>query len=157
MKSPYVSNCCCINDVTRGLVLFYQADNFQIEHNSQLKFWLKNEGLLPNNASVPDTLIQLHELPLNCNGKIDRSQLEKILRETDPSETNSTLKIPFRLHLRSLWISCTSGSSVDFEEKNENSDKIDGRSSVGFIHVVVHRYQLYSSSQNCTSFSQGSQ
>ncbi|XP_039274933.1 beta-alanine-activating enzyme-like [Nilaparvata lugens] len=81
MKSDYVSNCCCINDVTRGLVLFYQADNFQIDHNSQLKFWLKREGLLPNNASVPDTLIQLHELPLNCNGKIDRSQLEKILRE----------------------------------------------------------------------------
>ncbi|RZF33194.1 hypothetical protein LSTR_LSTR017614 [Laodelphax striatellus] len=128
-KNACVSNCCCISDDQKGLVLFYQLlDNFKKGDDSELRCWLKTDGQLPNSASIPDITVQLHEMPLNSNGKIDRSHLKNLLREIDPTDRN---EIPgSELHFRSLWLSCTLGSStLDRAKQNESSRQ----GSSGFV------------------------
>ncbi|RZF44898.1 hypothetical protein LSTR_LSTR004523 [Laodelphax striatellus] len=86
-KNACVSNCCCISDDQKGLVLFYQLDNFKKGDESELRCWLKTDGQLANSASIPDITVQLHEMPLNSNGKIDHPNI------------NHRFELPTRLNL----------------------------------------------------------
>lgn len=68
--------CACVYDTeTSRIVLFYQGDD--LEENDVLD--IAKEKLLP--YMCPNKIIKLPRMPYNSNGKIDRVNLKKIIKE----------------------------------------------------------------------------
>lgn len=70
-----ITLCCCVYDSVKSkLVLFYQGQ-------TDKKFIIEGiKSLLPN-YMIPNKFIQISEMPLNTNGKIDRLKLRVLANE----------------------------------------------------------------------------
>jgi len=70
-----ITSCCCIYDSTKSkLVIFYQGT---VDKNYIIG---EMQSLLPH-YMMPNKFIQINEMPLNSNGKIDRLQLKELANE----------------------------------------------------------------------------
>lgn len=83
MARDGVSRACCIYDsAKKRLILFYTGERDRKDLERELK-----EVLPP--FMVPNKTLQLEEMPLNKNGKIDRHALEGIYRETSAGKARN--------------------------------------------------------------------
>ncbi len=68
-----VTMCCCLYDeIRRQITLFLDKEYTRKEVTSCLS------SILPN-YMLPEKVIYIEQMPLNANGKIDRTQLKKWL------------------------------------------------------------------------------
>lgn len=68
-----IENCCCIYDTPhRKIVLFFTGEIEESTIGQKLK------ALIPE-YMMPNRKIRLKEMPLNLNGKIDRTAMERRL------------------------------------------------------------------------------
>ena len=71
-----ITLCCCVYDsIKNKLVLFYQG---QTDKN----YIIEGIKLLLPNYMIPNKFIQISEMPLNTNGKIDRLKLKELVNES---------------------------------------------------------------------------
>ncbi|MGE6487382.1 amino acid adenylation domain-containing protein [Paenisporosarcina sp. NPDC076898] len=70
-----INLCCCVYDaVSSKIILFYEG---QVDKN----YIIKGSRLLLPKYMIPNKFIQITEMPLNNNGKIDRLKLKELVNE----------------------------------------------------------------------------
>ena len=68
---PYISTSCCLYDEKRSRIVFFYVDNV---NEADI---VEDLGKLLPDYMIPGHFIKLENMPMNLNGKIDRTKLKK--------------------------------------------------------------------------------